>query len=238
MAFDEALLEAAATRGETSLRIYRWSEPTLSLGYFQKELPPDLPAILRGLPCVRRLSGGGAILHHHEWTYSCALPKRHPLAGRTEDLYDAVHAALLRAFARLGVSAATRGTSDHEADGRFLCFERGDARDILVAGRKVVGSAQRRRKGTVLQHGSVVLRTSPFAPHIPGLADRVPDLPEDSCFAASEFVNEIREAIFAAEPAESPHPADLQFASAAAVGYDVQPTSTRQITNARGDTEN
>jgi lipoate-protein ligase A len=221
MAFDEALLEAAATRGETALRIYRWSEPTLSLGYFQKEIPPDLPETLRGLPRVRRLSGGGAILHDHEWTYACALPKGHPLTVRTEDLYDIVHAAILRAFARLGIAAGVRGESNRQADARFLCFERGDARDILIAGRKVVGSAQRRRKGAVLQHGSVVLRTSSFAPHLPGVADLVPGLSDDPCLAAPEFTAEIRQAVFAADPVEFPHPADLEFASAAAAGYGV-----------------
>ena len=104
MAFDEALLEAAATRGETTLRIYRWSEPTLSLGHFQKTLPAGMPESLHGVPCVRRLSGGGAILHHHEWTYSCAVPKGHPLAQRTERLYDVAHAAIVTAFGRLGVA--------------------------------------------------------------------------------------------------------------------------------------
>ena len=191
MARDAALLEAAAA-GETTLRVYRWAVPTLSLGHFQKTLPANLPERLRNLPTVRRLSGGGAILHHHEWTYAVAVPRSHPLARRPETLYDAVHAALIAALAVQGVSASLRGTSDRDADANFLCFSRGDPRDVLVAGQKIVGSAQRRRRGAVLQHGSVLLRASEFAPQLPGLFDLLPDrfapAEQDPRFAVPAFV--------------------------------------------------
>lgn len=195
MAFDEALLETAATIGEAALRIYRWSEPTLSLGYFQKGLPPDLPDMLRRLPRVRRLSGGGAILHHREWTYSVALPKSHPLARRAESLYEAVHEALIAALAGFGISARMRGVAVPEAESSFLCFRRGDPRDVLVGGSKVIGSAQRRRRGAVLQHGSILLAASPLTPEVPGLFDLVAGLPESPQFTAAEFVEQCRRSV-------------------------------------------
>src|SRR6266567_4064320 len=71
MAADEALLESASERGVASLRFYTWSEPTLSLGYFQ---PSARPLAVRSLPWLRRSSGGAAIVHHHELTYALALP--------------------------------------------------------------------------------------------------------------------------------------------------------------------
>lgn len=219
MAYDEALLEAAANRGETILRIYRWSEPTLSLGWFQKTLPDSLPDTLQRLPCVRRLSGGGAILHHHEWTYSCAIPKQHPFARRTELLYEEIHAALIETFRSHGIPAAMRGESNAAANGEFLCFLRGDARDILLDGYKIVGSAQRRRRGAVLQHGSVVLRGSPLAPDLPGLADLVSDLPQDPLFAAEAFSGILGARMFHGKPDEHPLPDDSQLAQARRESY-------------------
>lgn len=212
MAFDEALLEAAANRGETTLRIYRWSQPTLSLGHFQKALPPDLPDSLRDVPCVRRLSGGGAILHHHEWTYSVAVPKGHPLAARTEALYDAAHAAIIASLANLGVTVALRSQADRAADSHFLCFLRGDPRDVLAAGRKVVGSAQRRRRGAVLQHGSVVLKRSELAPDVPGLAELVAGVPEDPLWASAGFVEKLGRQLFAGVPIQLANETDIAFA--------------------------
>ena len=169
MAYDGALLDGALARGEVILRLYRWARPTLSLGYFQKTLPPDLPLPLRRLDRVRRLSGGGAILHHHEWTYSCVVPPGHPLARESVALYEVVHGALIAALEQLGVAARLRESALDENP--FLCFLRGDPRDIVVQGKKVTGSAQRRRRGAILQHGSVLLRASEFASEIPGLFD-------------------------------------------------------------------
>lgn len=172
MAIDEALLESTAASGEPVLRWYAWREPTISLGYFQAvpKLAPDDP--LHGLAIVRRLSGGGAILHHHEWTYSCVLPEGHPLARRPTDLYVEVHQAIIEVLQRLGAHASLRGQrSAGDERNVFLCFRRGDPRDVILAGHKIVGSAQRRRGGAVLQHGSVLLRSSVHVPNQPGLRD-------------------------------------------------------------------
>lgn len=172
MAFDEALLEAAREMGLLAVRFYRWKAPTLSLGYFQKHLPETLPEELRSLSCVRRLSGGGAILHHREWTYSCALPPDHPLAAVPIKLYDVVHGEIVGFLKEQDISTRLRGEIiPDETDEPFLCFGRQDPRDIVLGRHKIVGSAQRRRRGSVLQHGSLLLERSEFAPMYSGLFD-------------------------------------------------------------------
>jgi lipoate-protein ligase A len=172
MAVDEALLESGVHGDGVTLRWYAWRVPTISLGYFQSvpEFAPDDP--LYGLPLVRRLSGGGAILHHHEWTYSCVLPASHPFAARPTLLYTEVHEAMIDVLASLGANARLRGERT-AADEKhiFLCFLRGDPRDVVLADHKIIGSAQRRRGGAVLQHGSLLLRSSRHAPEQPGLHD-------------------------------------------------------------------
>jgi lipoate-protein ligase A len=211
MAFDEALLEAASRRGESILRLYRWSEPTLSLGYFQKSLPADLPEKLQALPRVRRLSGGGAILHHFEWTYSCAIPRTHRLAQKAEQLYEVAHGALIRSLGNLGVQAQLRGEA--AGDEAFLCFLRGDPRDVVVSRQKVAGSAQRRRRGAVLQHGSVLLRRSPLAPAVAGISDLAPQLSYHPWLAASDFIGALSPSLFSENPSEEMHPEDQAFAT-------------------------
>jgi lipoate-protein ligase A len=172
MAVDEALLEAAVESGQAAVRWYRWADPTLSLGYFQK--PEDAPELPGGesLAVVRRLSGGGAILHHHELTYSCVLPAGHPLVHDPHQLYVAVHDRIIAILATFGIEAARRGnnTEGTVADA-FLCFARGDECDVVCRGQKILGSAQRRRRGAVLQHGSLVLRRSAHAPQFAGAYD-------------------------------------------------------------------
>ena len=79
MAIDEALLASTIRSGIGTFRIYRWREPTVSLGYFPRKISDDLPTRFRELPQVQRVTGGGAILHHHEITYSIAICRDHPL---------------------------------------------------------------------------------------------------------------------------------------------------------------
>jgi lipoate-protein ligase A len=179
MAVDEALAEYAAEQRVAALRFYEWAEPTLSLGYFQAAADRlKHPASLRRT-LVRRPSGGGAILHDFELTYCLAIPAGHPAAIDAQRLYLAIHDALAAALSALGVSAAVRRCSDCEQPTQaarleseaFLCFQRRAAGDLLLNSVKVAGSAQRRRRGVVMQHGSVLLATSPFAPELPGIAD-------------------------------------------------------------------
>jgi lipoate-protein ligase A len=171
MAVDEALLDWSAEHGARVLRFYRWSEPTLSLGYFQSYAermrhPPSCQATV-----VRRSSGGGAILHDHELTYSLSMPGDHALADDSTWLYTAAHEALIETLSAWGVQAVLcqpSAVADRDAE-PFLCFERRARGDVLVGAAKICGSAQRRRRGALLQHGSLILSRSAAAPEIPGL---------------------------------------------------------------------
>jgi lipoate-protein ligase A len=168
MAVDETLLDSAAA-GLCTVRWYRWEQATLSLGYFQAPETALEDSRLRNLPTVRRLSGGGAIVHHHELTYSCAVPAEHPLAANPRRLYSAVHERIIGVLGEFGFAAALRGTSTSSRNAEYLCFGRMDDFDVVMGNHKVLGSAQRRRKGAVLQHGSLVLERSEWAPRFPGV---------------------------------------------------------------------
>jgi lipoate-protein ligase A len=162
MARDDALLELVGLgTSPPTLRFYQWDPPTISLGYFQKYADyAALPPPAGELAVVRRPTGGGAILHDHELTYSIALPLGHPLlTGGPNRLYELAHTALLDALAQASVSAAWSGFTDDSgpAKGPFFCFARRHRFDVLVGADKLAGSAQRRTKSAVLQHGSVVL---------------------------------------------------------------------------------
>ena len=172
MAVDEWLLHRAAADGACSLRLYRWSEPTLSLGYFQRYADRSQDPRLSGVAVVRRISGGGAILHDRELTYCLAVPAAHPLSGRREALYQAVHGTIVAALDSLGI-AASLCAERSSVGGRepLLCFQRRSPGDVLIGQAKVAGSAQRRIQGAVLQHGSLLLARSALVPELPGLCD-------------------------------------------------------------------
>jgi len=191
MAVDEALLERAAEGGPATLRLYRWAEPTLSLGYFQAYADRAGHPPSDGLPCVRRSSGGGALVHDREVTYSLTLPPEALRGRETRGLYCAAHRAVIDTISTLGGDPAGMTLCDPAGGGGrpseepFLCFLRRADGDLLVAeppsgavdtrpvaGRyKVTGSAQRKRRGALLQHGGVLLAQSPHAPELPGLAE-------------------------------------------------------------------
>ncbi|MFI4874797.1 MAG: biotin/lipoate A/B protein ligase family protein [Blastopirellula sp. JB062] len=172
MAVDEALLDSTALRNAPTLRFYQWSEPTLSLGYFQKYADRQTHAESRDAACVRRASGGGAIMHDCELTYSYCVPTADPRSTAVTGLFDLFHASLIRALAQLHVTATICGNPrKNDAGEPFLCFERRSSVDLIIDGYKICGSAQRRGKGAVLQHGSVLLGRSAKAPQLPGIAD-------------------------------------------------------------------
>jgi lipoate-protein ligase A len=173
MAVDQALLEWAAQQHGCCWRFYGWVQPTLSLGYFQRyEDRLEHPAS-RGCPAVRRLTGGGAIVHDAELTYSLVVPGDHPLAASRNLLYETVHTSLIKALIDWGVAATLcrRPTSRQRRPQPLLCFRRRAPGDVLVGPIKIAGSAQRRRRSAVLQHGSVLLRRSAAAPELGGLED-------------------------------------------------------------------
>jgi lipoate-protein ligase A len=164
MGRDQALLaRVAGGAGSPTLRFYQWSPAAISLGYFQRfteyaALGPPLGA----LPVVRRVTGGGAIVHADELTYSLTLPAEHRLVrSNPACLYDRVHAAIIATVRTFGIPADRRGPCNapsHAQRGPFLCFSRAHASDVVVNGAKLAGSAQRRVRGAVLQHGSIILR--------------------------------------------------------------------------------
>jgi lipoate-protein ligase A len=193
MAVDEVLWDWAGRTGQWCLRMYRWAVPTLSLGYFQDYNDRWRHRPSQRCPVVRRISGGGAIVHDLEWTYSLVVPlfradprgpresspseSAPPLpVGRSENLphqwlYEAVHATLVELLAGLGVAASIHRESSKRDPPPFLCFERRSVGDVVVGSYKVAGSAQRRSARAVLQHGSFLLGTSPAAPELPGLRE-------------------------------------------------------------------
>ncbi|MCI0520981.1 MAG: lipoate--protein ligase family protein [Chloroflexi bacterium] len=163
MAVDEAILETTA-RGESlpTLRLYAWQPPCLSLGYAQPFSNVDAErAALRGWEIVRRATGGRAILHTDELTYSVAGPQAEPrLAGAVLDAYQRIAQALLAALHGLGVPAAAHkkpAAPVLPASMEAVCFEVPSNYEIVVAGKKLLGSAQSRRQSGVLQHGSLPL---------------------------------------------------------------------------------
>ncbi|UCD29163.1 MAG: lipoate--protein ligase family protein [Planctomycetota bacterium] len=171
MARDEALLQSV-DRGQAppSLRFYRWSEPTISLGYFQRYADYDsLPPPAGGLTVVRRVTGGGAIIHDLELTYSLTLPLDHPFitTNGPNALYDRVHSAFAELLLNRGVPV-TRGPINHQKTAQpcdaaqpeaFFCFDRHCGFDLMINNRKLMGSAQRRKQTAVMQHGSLILDT-------------------------------------------------------------------------------
>ncbi len=158
MAVDEVLLAQAAETGACYWRIYRWEEPTLSLGYFQDVADRQAHAASRGCTLVRRPSGGGAIVHDREITYSVALPGTHALGKHRQRLYHEIHSTVVALLAHRGLEASlSSGQSVDAARQPFLCFQRRAPGDVLVRTVKVAGSAQRRVREAVLQHGSLLV---------------------------------------------------------------------------------
>ncbi|MFQ3534477.1 MAG: lipoate--protein ligase family protein [Aggregatilineales bacterium] len=162
MARDEAILQAVA-RGEQppTLRLYAWRVPTLSLGYAQPSADIDLARLrARGWDLVRRPSGGRAILHADEITYSVSLPESHPLAqGSVTESYRRLSAALIMALRWLAPDMPIEADQRHEraAASNAICFEVPSDYEITAYGKKLIGSAQVRKYGGVLQHGALPL---------------------------------------------------------------------------------
>lgn len=159
MALDEALLELQSQGlSVPTLRTYGWEPPCLSLGYFQSIGDVDLEACRRsGVDLVRRPTGGRAVLHHRELTYSLAAPADHPLvSGGIKESYAKISQGLLLGLARLGVEARVERRGKAGA-WTGACFEVASDYELVAGGKKMVGSAQLRRRGVLLQHGSLLL---------------------------------------------------------------------------------
>ncbi len=170
MAVDEAILDGVR-QGESpaTLRLYAWEPPCFSLGYAQSAADVDQAFLERaGWHLVRRPTGGRAILHTDELTYSVIGPPADPrLAGSVLESYRCLSQALLHALHLLGIPAETHErppenpirsiSSSNPLTANPVCFEVPSNYEITVGGKKLVGSAQARRRNGVLQHGSLPL---------------------------------------------------------------------------------
>ncbi len=186
MALDQALLQAADAYGQATLRFYAWETATLSLGYFQKLADRETHPGSLGCPVVRRASGGGAIVHDQELTFSLTFPSSNRWSGKNNDLYRSVHGCIVEYLISLGLDAGLYENSVKDSGERqslpidsskgrsakpFLCFQRRTDGDIVLNGHKIGGSAQRRSKNAILQHTSLLLRKSSAAKELPGIED-------------------------------------------------------------------
>lgn len=162
MAIDESIL-IHHSKGlvPPTLRFYRWKPATVSLGYFQKmEREVDVEACLAaGIDIVRRISGGRAVLHDEELTYSVVASEGLPEISRSiTECYKFLSQGLLRGFLHLGIEAelsplvSLKGQEYTSA----ACFDAPSTYELTVHGKKIVGSAQVRQRGVMLQHGSIL----------------------------------------------------------------------------------
>jgi lipoate-protein ligase A len=161
MAADEAILEAVG-RGAApaTLRLYSWEPACLSLGYAQPSAEIDLPRLREhGWEMVRRATGGRAVLHTDELTYSVIAPLDEPrVAGSVLESYQRLAGALVEALRLLGLPVEVHeGAPASNKSPNPVCFEVPSSYEITVGGKKLVGSAQRRSRDGILQHGSLPL---------------------------------------------------------------------------------
>ncbi|HEX6938163.1 MAG TPA: lipoate--protein ligase family protein [Longimicrobiales bacterium] len=161
MAVDHALLERVQAGDGPYLRLYRWDPPCLSLGRNQPVagLEVAAAAAARGIDVVRRPTGGLAVYHDREVTYAVAVPVG--VLGSPRATYRAINRALVAGLRRLGVpadvAAPARAGRRGGADWAAPCFDAAAPGEVVVGGRKLVGSAQRAERRTLLQHGSLLL---------------------------------------------------------------------------------
>lgn len=198
LALDEAIFEAVrAGASPPTLRLYRWSAPALSIGYAQdRERDVDRAACrARGIEVLRRVTGGRAVLHDAEVTYSVSVPAGVPGFGDgIDEANRRVAAGLVAGLRLLGLGAAVADPGERRparSPRQPACFAAAARHEITIEGRKLVGSAQRREAGAFLQHGSILIEShdalldlvlrGPRAPKrgagMAGLADLLPFRP-------------------------------------------------------------
>lgn len=177
MAVDEAIM-IAHKNGlvPPTIRFYQWSPPAVSLGYFQdlkKEINVKVCQDI-GIDIVRRPTGGKAVLHDQELTYSFIIKENDPLVNDSIlETYKKISGGIIRGLSYLGIKAELvplrgklenhlLGRSDkariHHLDFKSICFSVPSQYEVQVEGKKIVGSAQARKGGVVLQHGSLLIK--------------------------------------------------------------------------------
>lgn len=166
MAMDEALLNLVS-KGDLPpvIRFYGWNPKTLSIGYFQKlEKEIDLKKVKEGgYGLVRRATGGRGVLHDKELTYSVIVPESHPkMPESVTAAYKVISTGLLEGFRNLGFNAQFSVPKSKEDRARLkeprssVCFDASSWYELVVENKKIAGSAQKRQKGVILQHGSIL----------------------------------------------------------------------------------
>jgi lipoate-protein ligase A len=188
--------------GESALRVYSWATPVLSLGRNQRarDTYDDDALAARGIGVVRRQTGGRALLHHHEITYSVTAP-----ITQNEGLnltYKKVNVLLRHAFATLGIHTSfAKPVTRAQTPTALPCFAEPAAGEIVAGNRKLVGSAQWRDGGALLQHGSILVdddqRLIPSLMRIPAAAPPAPATLRE-LLGHAPTVTEFAEAIFGA----------------------------------------
>ncbi|MCS7090761.1 MAG: hypothetical protein RMN51_09450 [Verrucomicrobiota bacterium] len=152
MAWDEALLRSMPQLRQPVLRLYSWSEPAASFGYFQhyEEVARTTPF----RPLVRRPTGGGLVPHAADWTYALVIPAGHDWHKlRAEASYLRLHRWLQAAFELMGIPTNLAPEARHQKPG--CCFEGYERHDLLWHGHKIAGAAQRRTREGLLIQGSI-----------------------------------------------------------------------------------
>ncbi len=163
MAIDEAIMRSVSRReSPPTLRFYAWNPPAVSIGYFQKmpgEVDPGRCS-MRGFDLVRRPTGGRAVLHDDEVTYSVCITES-DLPGTVVETYKILSTGLVRGLNLLGIEASlVPHGSAREERSSAACFDAPSWYEVVCDGKKVIGSAQVRRMGAILQHGSVPITFS------------------------------------------------------------------------------
>lgn len=163
MARDSSILQALdGGSGVPTLRLYGWDVPAISIGYLQS--PAPFPGF--GVPVVRRITGGRAVVHSSEITYSVTGLMDSPLfSGGIMSAYSVISSCIIAALTDAGVEATySRGSaSGHRSE---ACFHTPSRYEVLINGRKLVGSAQRRLKRAFIQHGSILMDTDDELNHL------------------------------------------------------------------------
>lgn len=161
MAMDEAIMNWQRRTGMPPvLRFYSWAPAGISVGFFQKlNGSIDLEAAAKlGIPLVRRQTGGKAVLHDHELTYSVVIPEQHPSMPKSvKEAYLVISRGLLEGYRNLGIQAELAAETKRQKQSSAVCFEEPSWHELTVAGKKAAGSAQTRKQGIILQHGSIPL---------------------------------------------------------------------------------
>ena len=217
MALDVALMRRARERGEAVLRVYAWATPTLSLGRNQpaRGRYDEARAAREGVAIVRRPTGGRAVLHDREVTYSVTAPADDRTGLR--DSYARINRVLLDGLRRLGVDAALAAPAGRTPVPSLApCFEAPAAGELVAGGRKLVGSAQWRDEGALLQHGSILVEDD--QPRLATLARgaapaAAPAATLSGLLGRTATLAEVADALFAAvraleDPAATPLAAD------------------------------